>query len=426
MTKLKSKIVIGAALIAASGFTYSAQSSNKEIQSLQQKVEQLENKLMLNSAMDNASDESVSDFMEDINFSAFISVGLARTTKKEGFFPGKIDEHLGFSPNTVLGMQMTYKINDKFDMVGQLVSRSNSKNAVGRADWQLESDWAYISYKATSQLQLRAGRLRLPIYLYSDYLEVGYAYPWISPPTEVYYEEEITTYEGSDAIYNLALSENWELSLQGFFGGLNDITEREGVVLDFEIRNFAGMNATFSNGDLTFRLGHTQGEQDFCANTPIVMPIDPTKVVSATNPQTVRNTKTCFDDIKFSFQGLGIRYQANNILAVSEVIRYESKEDAQANTQAGYLTLGYNIGSWMPHVTFGKTSNFDDDKVPAKDKTQQSSITLGSRFNVAENVAFKVEVKKVSGFGKTNGQFNGAAVYDDDAYVYSAVIDATF
>ena len=53
---------------------------------------------------------------------------------------------------------------------------------------------------------LRAGRLRSPVYMYSESLDVGYSYPWLRLPDEVYSQVQVTNYEGVDAVYTVPLS----------------------------------------------------------------------------------------------------------------------------------------------------------------------------------------------------------------------------
>ncbi len=50
--------------------------------------------------------------------------------------------------------------------------------------WKGNLEWAYLSFAAAQGLTLRAGRLRLPIYMYSETLDVGFTHPWLRLPDE--------------------------------------------------------------------------------------------------------------------------------------------------------------------------------------------------------------------------------------------------
>lgn len=47
-------------------------------------------------------------------------------------------------------------------------------------------EWAYLQYAVTESLDVRAGRVVLPVFITSEYRKVGYANPWVRPPQEVY------------------------------------------------------------------------------------------------------------------------------------------------------------------------------------------------------------------------------------------------
>lgn len=76
--------------------------------------------------------------------------------------------------------------------------------AEGSNDFQMEVEWAYVSYSITPSLIVQTGRLRTPFYLYSSALDVGYTYHWISPPAPVYASAGLTRFEGVDLVQH-----NW-------------------------------------------------------------------------------------------------------------------------------------------------------------------------------------------------------------------------
>ena len=62
-------------------------------------------------------------------------------------------------------------------------------------------EWANIKYQVTPDLSLRFGRIALPIFLAADYRKVGYAYPWVRTPVEVYNALPLSNSDGVDATY---------------------------------------------------------------------------------------------------------------------------------------------------------------------------------------------------------------------------------
>ena len=80
-----------------------------------------------------------------------------------------------------------------------------SIRVIGKMVWSdnfdLEADWAFASYSFSDQVQVRIGKIKLPTFLVSDFIEVGYSYPWIRPPQEVYTGNPITSIVGGDLLF---------------------------------------------------------------------------------------------------------------------------------------------------------------------------------------------------------------------------------
>jgi hypothetical protein len=102
-----------------------------------------------------------------------------------------------FKPDTKAGLQLGYKITDQLSLTGQVVSRAS--------DPMPSITWAYASYAFTDNWQLDVGRKRIPIYFYSDFQDLGVAYPWITPPAELYGWES-TNYDGASVAYKTRLA----------------------------------------------------------------------------------------------------------------------------------------------------------------------------------------------------------------------------
>lgn len=81
-----------------------------------------------------------------------------------------------------LGVQANYVLTSELELVGQVVAKKRSPNA-------LQSDpieWAFLAYRPTPDWTIRLGRMNLDQYMMSDYRQVGFAYQYATPPVEVY------------------------------------------------------------------------------------------------------------------------------------------------------------------------------------------------------------------------------------------------
>lgn len=156
--------------------------------------------------------------------------------------------------DSVAAVQFGYRLSDETRYSMQVLAK-------GQDSWTPAMEWAYISHKLTDDLTLRAGRLRLPVYMYSEQIDVGYTYPWVRPPVETYSILPATNTSGLDLLYHKDLGD-WQSDAQLQFGKVSgkasDVT--------FNINNGTTLNISFSHDALTLRAGYAYGELSF--NTP--------------------------------------------------------------------------------------------------------------------------------------------------------------
>src|SRR5690606_38291839 len=81
-----------------------------------------------------------------------------------------------------LSAQFRYGVTDRLAVTAQAIAKPEQDS------WKAKVEWLYLSHQTTDRLVLRAGRLRSPVYMYSDTLDVGFSYPWLRLPDEVYHQ----------------------------------------------------------------------------------------------------------------------------------------------------------------------------------------------------------------------------------------------
>lgn len=101
--------------------------------------------------------------------------------------------HWQVKQESKVGLQGTYTFTPSLSATAQVVGRGNDEIEVGL-------EWLYLSYDLSPSWTLQVGRKRLPIYYYSDFQDVGYAYTWVRPPTDLY-GWEISNYNGVNLTY---------------------------------------------------------------------------------------------------------------------------------------------------------------------------------------------------------------------------------
>jgi hypothetical protein len=152
-----------------------------------------------------------------------------------------------------LAIQASSDLSDGFSVTAQILSR-------GADDWDPKFEWAYVAYEANDNLRILAGRQRVPFYMFSDFLDVSYAYAWIAPPNGVY-NVPFDTFDGIGAIYNSSLGE-FDTTLHVIYGGNNSDIQAFGVDNTSDFNDIAGAALTVTRDWLTLRAAYLQAEMN--------------------------------------------------------------------------------------------------------------------------------------------------------------------
>lgn len=137
---------------------------------------------------------------DDISISGFGSLVAGTVLDGDGYWArlpeaaGQYDTGVDFQTVSRLGVQARYKATKELSITGQMMVR-------GINDFEPELEWFYASYSITPDLSANVGRMRLPVYHYSDYMDVGIAYPWLRVPSDAY-SLAVTNYHGVSLQYN--------------------------------------------------------------------------------------------------------------------------------------------------------------------------------------------------------------------------------
>ena len=313
----------------------------------------------------------------EIKLNGFGSVAIGTVIEGDEFladYPktGIYNDDLSLDPDTTLGLQLSAYFTDKFSLIAQVAVH-------GASDYDPEIDWLYLNYYLTPGLSVQAGRKRLPLYYYSDYFDVGYAYYWIRPPPDVY-TWQITNYNGASLLYETALGQ-WDTSLNVYFGSEesedNDLLNllRNGASVDETWKNMIGIVGMMSNNWLELRLTHMQGLIDRAISGVSVL-----------------------NDVEQQFLGMSLNLTFDSLLILSEFNNYR-QPDNDVEYNAYLLSFGYQIGELTPHIT---QSGFKQDiSALGNDDEQHRTISVGLRWDVADNIAAKIQYDKVIDEGMT-------------------------
>ena len=350
-----------------------------------------------------------------IQFDGFFTVGAAihdddtnSASGSENRYIGSlgdrgITEDLTFETDTRFGLQISSDVSENMSVVAQLLGRGTNSN------FDAIVEWAYVDYEFADWISLRAGKVKQPVYLVNDYVEVGYAYPWIRPPVEVYYlNNPLNTVNGAELLLAFPVGPG-TLSFQPYIGSnRDDIPNSQGQAY-FEAENIYGIDVKYSGRGYTVHASNFQ--------------CDVKTFGSLTNVPTAFG----FDvDVNLNGKGecdvtsAGLTFDVANVVVYAEWQERTTTETLSrpfGDQDAWYATLGYRIGKWLPHITYatidGKASTVTPGAVECAASgtgcatpvgvfnpgdpmfnfpiAVQTSITAGLRYEVNDSAALKFE-----------------------------------
>ncbi len=341
----------------------------------------------------------------EVNISGFVSVNGGKVLNGSGVpqygveptfladYPivSAYTESFSFKPESLFGLQASADLGEGLSATAQIVAR-------GADDYNAEFEWAYISYELNDNWTLQAGKKRLPLFYYSDFYDVGYAYVWMRPPADNY-TWQIFNYDGVNLLYNGTLGD-WSMSAN-IYGGREDDTENK-LLSDFfflepvrEIwKDILGGVIQVSNDWLEIRATHMR----------------------YTNERYISGERVFWDgkdERDGKFYGLAVNADFGNWFILTELNRL----DLGGNLDTYMISTGYRFDGITPYISY---SDFEQDKSASDpDPEKHNTLSLGLRWDFHSSAAFKIQYDKVK-----DDSFDLAVAGDSEAISFG--VDAVF
>jgi len=275
-------------------------------------------------------------------------------------------DNQGSFSSTRVGLTINSEINKRVRFAGQMFTAK-------AVDFDLIIDWAFAELAITDDLSLRAGKVKFPAGILNEYKDVGYAMPWITAPAVIYTElgapngPQMTRagYTGGSLLGTRNVGD-WALDADLFGGEIN----LEGA----KVRTLIGFK-TSANWDDVLLLQASAYEGTMRGTT---------------NPM--------MEGAKHNGTMLGLKADWNNVIVYAEHAQITMGSLDNMKAVSWYGTLGYQMGKFLPHVTFqsfeqGKGA-IDMNGNPDEDK--QNTVTAGLRWDWLPGVALKAEFSQIN------------------------------
>ncbi|OEF20837.1 hypothetical protein A145_03795 [Vibrio splendidus 5S-101] len=359
--------------------------------------------------------------MDDLRISGFGSVGIGKSDNAIGY-AGYTDEKLDWEQETLAGLQFDFQVNERAKFVTQIVANS-------RYDYEPKIEMAYASYDFEA-FTARAGKLRLPLFFYSDYTDLGYAYPMIRPSQELYENIVLKGYTGADLLIPIELEDS-SILLQPVVG-IGTIDEDDSIVGEVKLDKLFGISANWNVDDFTFRGSYFVAESN--PSCDFQNPLS--------NPYC--QLGAILDSQDGQFISLGAQYDNGDLLVNVEAADVQL-EGQFYDYQSVSGLVGYRINEFTPYVSVSWVETTDNEEREGMTSTavkesmnyERLSYSVGSRWDFAKNMSLKADVTYVD-YRDTSGGFQSNVETTADpriatgnylegsSIVYSARLDFVF
>jgi len=299
------------------------------------------------------------NWSDRISFSGFANANYHITNDTAPFNGEKGQGHddKGSFQGTSAGLNFRADISERFNFAAQFFGSEEDEN------FNVDLQWAFATLKLTDDVDFRAGKAKMPAGLVNEYVNVGYALPWINAPAVIYSElplpggPQVTreAYTGVALVGNHNTGD-WTFGAN-LFGG--DIDLESG-----QLRQMRGLTLNADWNDLVqLQATYYKGEMSNIATMPIMNGED--------------------NDTWL----IGAKADWNNVVVYAEMAKVEMGSINAADRDSWYTTVGYRFGKLLPFINYESFERGNTD--------EQTTATAGVRWDFMPSVALKAEVSRI-------------------------------
>lgn len=273
---------------------------------------------------------------QDQRFKVNGYASFALTKSDEAMAYNGVSEDISYNRFTKAGLQMSFKVNPTSSVITQMVAR-------GSDNFNVNMEWAYFQHAFSDNVSAKFGRIRGPYYMLSEYLDVGYAVPWAQMPAETY--SLLNTFANMDGA-SLAWSTDigWDtLQIEAFVGRTEDD--------NFILNDAVGLSATYTGETWSVRLSTAAAGLRFGQGSEGQALLGAQSLLDGSAPLTQAG----------AFSSIGFRYEPGDFLIMGEYTT-STVESITQDQDSAFISVGYRIGQWTPHISFGMHESTDDDE----------------------------------------------------------------
>ncbi|MGP8305236.1 porin [Vibrio sp. YIC-376] len=342
------------------------------------------------------------ELTDNLSLSGFGSVSWAKSDNDTPLLLNRfIEDENCFDCDTTFGIQLDYFYRELRSSV-QVVKRPQDH----WSDPQLE--WAYLAY-TYQNFDIYAGRLRLPLFLTSEYYYVGHAFTPARAPTEVYDSAlGITAYNGLSIRWNHDLNDRVMMTAMPFVGfkDVSKITLNKNTELKVDIKDVVGLNLTLSGERYRWNFVYLNGNYD---QTTTISNLE--QSVPGLGTIAIDRLALADKDASVDLYSLSFRYELESFAITTE------SQTSDIST-SWYAAASYNINQFTPYAIYGQQFDSSESK-------DGDSYLLGVRYDIDYNISLNAEWQYFNAFGDSLGAFTSQP-NDTSANMYTIMLNFVF
>jgi hypothetical protein len=347
----------------------------------------------------------------DGRVSGFATVGVASTDSAVAYDRGLDKHNTEWVNDTKAGLQADVKVSENISLTGQVVMKQSTTDDERNS---VQGDWLFGTYAVNDTTKIRAGKLRLPLFMMSEKLDVGKAYTLAKLPLEMYGQAPTNGYIGADVLKRFEVGDDAEVTVQPYMGYTRFDARVAGMMPDgstlfkaFEATGLTGLNVVFDyNEVLRLRAGYM--------STKLSYKDEANSMMGGMFAGMVNN-------VNASFSSLGAQLRLGDTTITGEYGQRRIDSIAFADTDGRYVSVDHKLGAVVPYISYSVISSDKSKMGGMAPNLEQSTKAAGVVYAVDSNSNIKAEASQVSvGTANNSNEFfnNGMAIAGKDIAVY--------
>lgn len=352
-----------------------------------------------------------------------------------------------------LGLQVTAKFSPTISATAQGLIRKNATD-----EFHGELAWAFAKAKVSEDFNVRLGRIGLPVFMISDYRNLGYANTLIRPPAEAYSQVPIDSVDGADVVFQRSFNDT-TLTAQLALGKTSvDVNTGPISTVKLDAKSVVALNLVLENGPFTVRFGRSEAKLTVhsISLNQLLATLKATGAGYGFPQLSPLADDLALNGKKSSFTSLGLGLDWKDIVVQSEYTKRKSPSYL-SNTTAWYLMGGYRIGKFLPYFNHSTVSRDHSvpNTIPAACSSpaygpactptlqalsaavdylvttgpaggEQSTNSLGVRWDFSKSAALKVQVDRVTPKRGLGVLYPASSGYQGSFTVFAVGVDFVF